>query len=330
MNVRRLGSICAVSSIAVLAGCGSPSGETTDETSSASSISIPVPIPIPMPIPVPTASVWQPGFTATGIVAGLDIDNTPLYACRATLSVNGLPTPGKTRHDWNWCAVSYGGRVYLETSYATLTPEWIPEQGGVVPSNALATGNQNGEALYTCRAAFGESLEVGRTGAGIAGCSIPFEGLEIVVTSYQVLSTPNAQFGLLQMNAGETMGYDTLQAGNDASGDAVYPCSISYEGSLMPGQTKAGWGYCQVAFNGKAQAAGTAYTVITPSIGSKNGPSFLAGTDTGGGALGICTTPYAGSSQVGKYIESQGLCDFPFGTSEIATTQFSVFESTEE
>jgi hypothetical protein len=242
------------------------------------------------------------------------------------LSINGLWTPGKTRADWNWCAVSYGGHAYMETTYETLVPEWITAQGGVVPAGAFPAGSQGGQPLYTCRANFGGSLAIGKTGAGIGGCSVPFESLEIVVTRYEVLATPIASFTLQPMPVGQVLPFNALQAGTDATGAALYPCSVSYEGTVYPGQTKGQ--YCEIALNGRAQAAGGVFTIVTASIGPTKGTTpFLAGTDTGGGALGVCTTSYGASVQVGKYIESLGLCDFPFGTSEIATTSFDVVEA---
>jgi hypothetical protein len=322
MNHRRLRSLFAISSLGLLAACGSPAGEGVAESSSA----------LTRIVPIVGPSVWQAGFTAAGIVAGLDIDGTPLYPCRATLPATGLWTPGKTRHDWSWCAVSYGGAVYSETTYQTLVPEWIAESSGAVPANALPVGKENGQTLYACRATFGETLEVGKTGAGIAGCSIPYDGIELVVTSYEVLSTPNSDFGFLQMAyGGGVMPYNAIQAGTDATGAPVYPCFVSYQGSLLAGETRVESGgsqlYCEIAFNGSAVPAGVEFNYLVPSFGPANGQTFVAGQDTGGGALGICSASGPeGSLQVGKYIPSAGLCDYPFGTSEMAAKQFDALE----
>jgi hypothetical protein len=139
------------------------------------------------------------------IVAGLDIDGQPLYACSAYW-VDGM-APGKTKRGWSACDVSWGsGEHYVPEHYWLLQPNWTSEYGGdfsclqldctrkTIP---LVVGtDSNGATLFACQAQWPQpgqpsatppAVVPGKIAVGFGGCSIAIDGAEQYAAQYNVL-----------------------------------------------------------------------------------------------------------------------------------------------
>jgi hypothetical protein len=130
-------------------------------------------------------------FPADAIVAGLDADGTPLYACTAFYQ-DGLQ-PGKARRDWNACDVSWGGSEHYDAAtysgFVVLTPAWalinsscsytsapcIPPSANPIPAGT----DSDGSTLYACQGYIGGRYVPGKTKISWNGtCSIAANGVE--------------------------------------------------------------------------------------------------------------------------------------------------------
>lgn len=128
------------------------------------------------------------------VVAGLDVDGTPLYFCTAFFQ-DGMQ-PGKARQDWNACDVSWGGSEHyigpsghfhlLEPAY--LTPlsgnNWCwPSSGpcSATPNPMPVGTDTDGSTLYSCQVWTEDNQFIpGKTKASMNGsCSYARNGVEI-------------------------------------------------------------------------------------------------------------------------------------------------------
>ena len=99
-----------------------------------------------------------------------------MIPCRGKFRDNSVQV-GKTRADWNYCDISYGGAEDQVSHYETLVAAWTDETNGTVPSNALEFGTDGiaGPPLYPCRAVLNgdEGYQLGKVRPGFAGCLSP-------------------------------------------------------------------------------------------------------------------------------------------------------------
>ena len=97
---------------------------------------------------------------------------------------------------------------------------------------------------------------------------------------------------------------NAIRAGYDGGGDPLYLCTGDFvinnvSGSIV-GQTRADWNFCDVGYNG-VELQSTSYHYVVPAISTTfyENDIWTAGTDDGGGSLGICSAPYGTGTQVG-------------------------------
>jgi hypothetical protein len=261
------------------------------------------------------------------VVAGSDGDGTPLMPCHGSYGGNSVQV-GKTRADWNFCDISFGGSEQHVSPYETLVAAWANETNGAVPSNALQFGTDGagGPPLYPCRALLnGDGYQLGKVRPGFAGCDIPYGGAELTSASYQVLTTslPLLPVGVTSApppTSAAAGGNAAIIGGYDTDGAPLYVCQALFDGGLVPGKTRSNWTACHVSWGGQEQVV-SSYNVLVPKFET---PEFLpqpfnGGEDTNGSPLGICRTSYQNSEQVGKYL-SNGNCNFGFGGTEISVS----------
>lgn len=267
-------------------------------------------------IELPPEANWSTeGHPFDAVRAGTDSDGTSLYPCRA-LYQGGLH-PGKTRSNWSFCDIGYGGQERAVQPYESLVPFWMEAVNGTMPRGAMPFGNDGsgGPTLYPCRAYMdGKGLQLGKFRPEFGGCNIPYGGREYGVTRYQVLTTTLPL--ITQTLQSEKPNSAHLVGGYDSDGSPLYVCQAEYNGGLVPGKTRANWNYCDVAWGGSEHAV-QRYNVLLPKFKTPDNP-FPAGYENGA-VLGICRTAYSSGIQVGKYLGS-GRCNFGYGGSEVSSS----------
>ena len=310
-------------------GSGSFTGETNNLSLLGFSCCGMTPNPVPgiqftetnvanAPVPVCPLVPTNPNWSAVDhpfdeIITGKDVDGTPLMSCRSRFEGTQV---GKTRDDWSYCDISYGGGENQIPAHETLVAAWTDETNGNVPGNALPIGSDglNGPALYSCRAYLnGNGYQLGKVRPGFAGCDIPYGGSEQTAPDYQVL-TSSLPLSAEAVNAASPPS-GALVGGYDSDGAPLYVCEAVIASGLAPGKTKSTWTSCDVSWGGTENFISN-YYVLIPRF-ETSGTEFVAGTDSNGTNLGICQASYEGSEQVGKLL-SNGACNVPFGGQEIS------------
>ncbi len=119
----------------------------------------------------------------SGALIGGYQDGTPFYVCQGKYPSNGGYVPGKTRADWTFCMVVYGGTEHNVSTYNVLVPTFK------TPGTFFVAGKEaNGLNLGVCHASYQSSTQLGKYLTSGA-CDFGFGGHEISLTSgYQVLS----------------------------------------------------------------------------------------------------------------------------------------------
>lgn len=126
-------------------------------------------------LPVITQAINAAPPPAGALIGGYDSDGTPLYVCDGMLSSGG--TPGKTRADWNYCDVSYGGKELTASSYSVLMPDFK-----TTGTNFAAGTDSNGTTLGICRASYDNSQQAGKLLSN-GNCDFGFNGGEVSLSS---------------------------------------------------------------------------------------------------------------------------------------------------
>ncbi len=254
------------------------------------------------------------------IPIGTDVGGAILYSCRTPYQ--GSLTPGKTRNDWAFCDIGYGGQELGLQPYETLVAAWADEVNGNVPSNALPFGTDSGDGgaiLYPCRAYVdNHGFQLGKVRPDMTGCHIGYFNKELVVGTYQVL-TSSLPLTTQTVNPGQGLPSGALVGGYQ-DGTPFYVCQGQYPslGSWVPGKTRTDWTYCMVAYGGTEHNL-SPYNVLVPVFKTSPSTIFVAGKEANGANLGVCRASYQNSTQVGKYLTS-GACDFGVGGREISLT----------
>jgi hypothetical protein len=123
------------------------------------------------------------------VVGGKDGDGSKLFVAHANYAGNWHP--GKTRKDWNTTSIEYGGQEVNVQDYEVLAGNeglsWTRISQGNIPENAVITGHENQNNLFTCRCEFNGTTQVGKTWQGVNACRIGYGGAGNVVPNFEVL-----------------------------------------------------------------------------------------------------------------------------------------------
>lgn len=178
--------------------------------------------------------------------------------------------------------------VMLLSGTAASGQVWVYTATGGVPNLAMAAGTDlDGKTLYICRAPYQGASQIGKTSATLPGCVFAYNGQQVVIQSYQVLT----DFSMDWLPAsGSNLPSNAFQLGDQ--GPAVYACRTMLEGTLQVGQVRAGSAGCEIAIDGTT-AVITSYSVLwKPWMAATGGnipPNAVqSSTDTDGGALYVC------------------------------------------
>jgi len=212
----------------------------------------------------------------------------------------------------------------MVSTYETLVTNWIDEVDGAVPSNAypFGTDGAGGPTLYPCRA-FPSGIrgyQLGKVRPGLSGCFVPYDGQEIAVAQYQVLTT-TVPLAVVSNNGQPPCPYCVV-GGYDHDSSNLYVCQAWIGGGFVPGKTRADLTSCIVAWDGSEHYISD-YNILTPAYGTSP-QVYAAGNESDGTVLGICHANYQNSMQLGKFVGT-GACNFGFGGAEVSLSSgFSV------
>ncbi len=151
-------------------------------------------------------------FPSDAYVASSDNVNGLQHACRA--AYGGGVHVGHAKN--GGCQFGYGGvgvtsntfdlLTYDATYGAALVPQWVSEQNGALPASdssgsgkgPVAGGHEaDGTVQYVCRGDFGQYNLDEAAGKTVGdGCNVEYNGAELHLTAYQVLSVVDAPAGV--------------------------------------------------------------------------------------------------------------------------------------
>jgi Protein of unknown function (DUF3421) len=135
--------------------------------------------------------------------------------------------------------------------------QWIPQQNGAKPPNALSSGaeymNHNPgspRTLYVCRAAHGNGVHPGKLVGG--ACNIGYGGQEIEKRQYEVAAYTGGSWGNRGLNGALVGGYENnqkLYVCRHHLTETVWPNPFSkndygwHAGKFLPNTGECHWGY---------------------------------------------------------------------------------------
>lgn len=129
-------------------------------------------------------------MSSTAILAGNDVDGSPIYVGKAFHE--GDLIPAKVIPSKNVAYVPYNGQEIQKHQFEVLcngNVSWVPSGHGQIPHNAVVGGNTaSGETLYIGRTHHMGSLTPGKVHPSHGSLYIPFGGSEIPHKSYEILT----------------------------------------------------------------------------------------------------------------------------------------------
>lgn len=114
-------------------------------------------------------------FPPEVLYVGWEAGGPHLHNC--AVEIDGAMRYGKTREDWDSCAVGYNGREVFAVNYWLLVPSWVEPNGTFWRAGHEA----GGEPLGFCRTKFSGTNYLGKALTN-GHCNIPVDGLEVSVT----------------------------------------------------------------------------------------------------------------------------------------------------
>jgi len=115
-----------------------------------------------------------------------DNGGNAMYICSGL--VGGGLHPGRIMFGWNGCQVPYGGSEVQAKSYYVLALAW-QDQRAIGDSPSFPAGKDiDSNPLYLCRGSRDGGLQVGKYKTGWSTCNIGYGGVELPLSSFQILS----------------------------------------------------------------------------------------------------------------------------------------------
>ncbi|XP_064466165.1 natterin-4-like [Ornithodoros turicata] len=149
---------------------------------------------------------------------------------------------------------------YSRTNYRNLC-HWVSTSGGNVPYNAVAGGEDSGEAIYIGRAEHDGDVVPGKIVPSHNVCYVPHGGREHANRSYQVLvSLDESQFDWVPQSRGG-LPPGAVQGGVTESGEPLYIGRTFHEGSLTIGKIHCSHGCLYIPYGG-VEHSYTSYEVL--------------------------------------------------------------------
>ena len=205
-----------------------------------------------------------------------------------------------------------------------------PSWGQTASWRRLAPGEAS--PLYSCRAAYADGMLVGRYRSDFGGCHIAYDGKEVEVAPFEVLSPSWAE-----AVEGSLMG--ALVGGEVADSPAskpfatrtVSPCRVSYQGAVHPGSWMAFGKTCSFGFGGRAVASEN-FSVLesAPWMTWRAGVPIalsegaVVGGEEGGEPFFVCRAPTVRGTLVGKVKASSPGCSVTLDGQEQVESRFEL------
>lgn len=133
---------------------------------------------------------------------------------------------------------------------------WVLNKGRNIPQYAIEGGSENGETLYISRAFSYGGVHPGKCGRHLSrGASIPADGAEIEIDTYEVLIGKRDAVrwvtvrGNFSFNSLE--GCKPVEGGREADGTILYISQAFYEGGRHPGKISEKLRHCHFSHGGK-------------------------------------------------------------------------------
>ncbi len=218
--------------------------------------------------------------------------------------------------------------VALMAPMAASADDWVAQSGGAVPMDAVVAGrDDDGSALYACRASWGGGLHLGKMRAGWPGCDIPYGGHEVSVPSYQVL----APHWIAASNGAIPEG--AVAGGVDTNGATLYICRDHFNpNDLHPGKIRAGFPGCKIGYGGVeydrpnyevlvSRWAANWQNMTGQQLPQANPETLIGGYETTGAPLYLCRAHYQGIHP-GKFRSGFQSCKFTYSGGEIDQSNF--------
>jgi hypothetical protein len=123
---------------------------------------------------------------------------------------------------------------------------WEPASRGAIPAGAQPHGrDQDGEALWLCRAHFAGGLHPGKVRPEFGGANIAYGGTEQVVADYEVLMESGTWVPARAGEVPET----AVPCGREAGGETLYAARATLDnGGLQLGKVRPAFGAANVGF----------------------------------------------------------------------------------
>lgn len=197
--------------------------------------------------------------------------------------------------------------------------------------DALEAGNEDGVSLYPCRGAYKDGVQLGRVRSDFRGCHIGYDGREVEVMPYEILTVTwvEAAFGELPPGASPAGASPVL---TDAAPFRVTPlvaCRAAWRGTLQVGEVRDGG--CTFGFGGQQVMADRYEVLITspwmtwaPAVPLALGGIAIGGGSENGDKLYICRAAVAGGLHIGKIKQSALGCNVTDGRREIIAKRFEL------
>lgn len=140
--------------------------------------------------------------------------------------------------------------------------QWVPASGGAVPPGAQPHGaEQNGEALWLCRAHFAGGLHLGKVRRAFGGANIAYGGAEHLVTDYEVLMDTGSWLPARSGGVPET----GVPCGHEASGEPLYAARAQLHGAgLQIGKVRREFGAANIGYGNGEVAVGLYEVLVAP------------------------------------------------------------------
>ncbi|MFC0406624.1 DM9 repeat-containing protein [Roseomonas elaeocarpi] len=197
----------------------------------------------------------------------------------------------------------------------------------------LPLGQENNVPLYACRGRIGNGVHIGRIRSDFPSCHIGYDGRELEVKPYEVLSlawveAANGSIPAQSLSAGQAI--DASTGGRFVS-LGLYPCRASYQTGVHVGEVRPGGSGCVFGFGGKEVSVATYEVLQLPSwvawteVSARSLPvDAIVGGSEGGEPLYVCRAADRNGIRLGKVRANSGGCSIASEGRELVVSRFEV------
>lgn len=145
-----------------------------------------------------------------------------------------------------------------QSLWASLGVRWERSTRGSVPEGAWICGwEADGQPLYIARCRYEGGMQIGKLGAGSAGCRIGYGGREVILENCDVLCWAAKRLengkrpAFVRLENTSAMPADAVPLGWEASGEPLYGARAQLLSGTHPGKTRPAFRACHIAHEGQ-------------------------------------------------------------------------------